>query len=448
MVTKTKKYVTVGKKHYVVYVGKNGRHYYMKNGKRQYTNATIKYGTKPKSVRGSRKSTTKSRKCTRGVKKSGGCKKKPGPKRGSSTRKSRKTTRKSPKTTRKPTKSRKVRSDKGKKRGTRVSPKSPKTTRKSRKTTRKSPKTTRKTTTSRKVRSDKGKTRKVRSDKGKTRRNRVSRKSPKTTRRSSRKVQNKKPPKVTGERKARPMPPPQPKRKLLEIIDDDVSSGGSFRSPVSNFGSNRDASFKSARSSFGSMGSNRSNRERAIVPYVNVLDDIREQLNRQQLAQFNKQIEILKKQQQANLLTLEEIKKIRVKKDAKKKLDKAIKESAKKQEKVTSKLGKILRNAAISAAVINTIPQLDLTSMLESAQSSGMTQYNPPSNIYGQQTMAENIPSRPSIFDNQFMTNRTGQITNIDENKYADIIDNPYQARLNETSENSDFAKFMTSTRF
>ena len=100
------------------------------------------------------------RKCPQGKiinPKTGRCVKKDGKIGKEIVRKSPKSTRKSRKSTRKTTKSRKVRSDKGKKRGTRVSRKSPKTTRKSRK---------------------------VRSDKGKKRGTRVSRKSPKTTRKS------------------------------------------------------------------------------------------------------------------------------------------------------------------------------------------------------------------------------------------------------------------------
>ena len=119
-------YVTVRKKHRDVKRDKDGKLYYIENGERVYTRATVKYGTKPKSVR-------KSRKCKRGTKKSGGCKKKPG-------RKSiRKSTRKSRKTQRKSTRKSTRKSRKTQRKSTRKSRKTQrKSTRKSRKTQRKS----------------------------------------------------------------------------------------------------------------------------------------------------------------------------------------------------------------------------------------------------------------------------------------------------------------------
>ena len=84
-------YVTINGVHRTVHKGKNDKYYYTKDGKRVYTRATVKYGTKPKSVRKSRKSTRKSRKSTRKSRKS--------------TRKSRKSTRRSRKSTRRSRKS-------------------------------------------------------------------------------------------------------------------------------------------------------------------------------------------------------------------------------------------------------------------------------------------------------------------------------------------------------
>ena len=93
-------YVTIANVHRTVRKGKNDKWYYVKDGKRVYTSGTVKFGTKPKTIRKSRKSTRKSPK--------------------KSTRKSpKKTTRKSPKKS----------TRKSPKKSTRKSPK--KTTRKS-----------------------------------------------------------------------------------------------------------------------------------------------------------------------------------------------------------------------------------------------------------------------------------------------------------------------------
>ena len=62
-------YVTIGNVNYTAYKGKDGKYYYIKDGKRKYTRAKVKSGCKPKTVRKSkkpvRKSPTKSKKPVR-----------------------------------------------------------------------------------------------------------------------------------------------------------------------------------------------------------------------------------------------------------------------------------------------------------------------------------------------------------------------------------------------
>ena len=112
-------YVTIRGVHRTVRKGKNDKYYYIKDGKRVYTRAMIKYGTKPKSVR---KSTRKSRKTQR-----------------KSTRKSRKSTRKSTRKSRKTQRKSTRKSRKTQRKSTRKSRKTQrKSIRKSRKTQRKS----------------------------------------------------------------------------------------------------------------------------------------------------------------------------------------------------------------------------------------------------------------------------------------------------------------------
>ena len=95
-------YVTIGNVHYTVYKGKDGKYYYIKDGKRKYTRAKVKSGSKPKTVRKSKKTVRKSKKTVRKSKKPVRKSKKPVRKSKKPVRKSKKPVRKSPTKSKKP----------------------------------------------------------------------------------------------------------------------------------------------------------------------------------------------------------------------------------------------------------------------------------------------------------------------------------------------------------